>query len=1189
MGTVNKVHKVMCCPETKRCLLSVGRLLDQTKGTITFTRTSAILVANGATVEIAQRDRRTGLYLVSRPEYMLDSTTGTALLGNTITTDLARERITALHRAFGHANKETLRKLIKKYHFAGVTEDHVKLLQPCEACMLGKAHKAAKKRESDNKAASFGFRLCADCTGPFRTASIGGSKYLLVIIDEFSAWTWVYPMATLKSVHTHMKEVIEVDLHQREDTSVRHFRSDGGSEFCNTEMNTLLALHDIKRETTCRDTSYQNGKAERRIRTLFDGVRTCLSDAQLPPAFWAEAAVYMAYTLNRLPTEDGKSPFYLRYGKEPKINHMRPFGNPCVIYRKRNVAGKERDAGLKATFLGYGYVKGKRGRRVRISNSNQVTTSRNVRCGVFPAGGADVTLFNSPASTTGVTTTQQVPVATVSSQPPSANGPVITTPVCAEGPQPRNPAPVITTPSNAAEVQQALRSASTQVFNVGARVEGNWRNHGEHYDAIVTGVHKRGNRVSYDLLYDADGEAEPNVSSFDVRPRRHNANRGNAHVACKHALMTDCNPVYLAEVPDMAAAHVTPKSFKDAMQSKDKIHWLKAIFEELKSVKDKGVYVFVERLPPGTKALSSVWVFKVKCDANGKVSRFKARITVNGKTQEYGIDFNETFSPVAFATTLRLLFAIGLQCGMHFRQYDIKCAFLNATLPEDERVYMRAPPGFGKKGYWLLVKSLYGLKQAPMLFNSHLHDVLIRYGFEHCLHDPCLYRHSATGSYIATVVDDMVLASPSPTFHDEFYKHMSTVYDIKDLGIPQYVIGVRVNIHADKILLQQDRYIADMFMTHAPGSTPTNTPATPGMALCKLGVHGSDPSPLLSVPKQYRSLIGGLMYALITRPDVAAAVSMCARYLQEPREAHLHAAQRILRYLHHTRDMPLAYHKVNTFKNESIAKIVCHCDSSWANDIDTRRSRFGYGVYVAGALISWCSKLHASISLSTAEAEYTAATEAGKHVLWVQHLLAFMLPSVPSQPAIMFEDNAACRIMASRKQVSGRNKHFELKQHYIRYLVRVNKIVMRAVDTKDQIADVFTKPLARPAFEVHRDALLHGLPAKFSACRVDKGAEHATGATKGAKQVRPVTLRPAARANKATNPASRGNVHAAGTSGLLASRVATPILPSGTMGPSTCPEHLLAKTQKFKFVYKKTNTASKQPSQVSRGSISSQH
>ena len=1086
MGKVNAVHNVMCCPGSSRRLLSVARLLEQLGGEIVFTQHDAYHVQEDARTLIATRDGK-GLYKVTNSKYKLVEE-ATALVGNAIGTDLARERITALHRAFGHASVESLRTILKQHNFRGVSEEHIKLLQPCNACMLGKCHKVGKSRLTADKATTFGYRLCADCCGPFRTQSIGGAKYLMVAIDEFSSWTWGVPLRALTTVDEQLGRIIEVDLHQRDDTTLKVLRSDGGSEFVNQRVDALLLRHGVEREVTCPNTSYQNGKAERRIRTIFERVRTGLSDSGLPPGFWAEAAVYAVYTLNRTPPPGGSSPFFKRYGRHPRVAHMRPFGNPCVIYRDRTVAGKIQDAGIPGTLLGYGYVNGKNGTRVRIGNTNKVSTFRDVRCGVYPSASARVELLmDAPHETTEGTATRQ------RNQPQrNRTEDQVAEPLAIE----TTPDATIGTLENEQEVEAnqrvnvatntftteqlgpngnldrpvTTRNTVTHTYNVGARVQGNWRGHGHYYNAIVAGVHKAGSRVTYDLRYDQDNELEPAVSANNVRTRRA-PSRSTSTGLCGHALVTDCNPAYIAHVPDMARAHITPKHYGQVMSSKDKKFWLDAIKVELKAIKDQNVYEFVATLPDGVKALGCLWVFKVKCGPDGTVTRYKARLTVNGKTQEYGINYSETFSPVAFATTIRLLLALAIMGNMKLRQFDIKSAFLYADLPENERVYMRTPPGYGKKGYWYLKKSLYGLCQSPRLFNQHLDKTLRKLGWVSCTFDPCLYRHEQSSAFLVVVVDDMILASPNEAFTKSFYQKMRAVYDIKDLGEPKYVIGVRVNMQPTSLKLLQDRYISDLHELHVPGEKATNTPAIPSLTLCLSGIHGQARSPFLSDPKAYRSLVGGLMYTLITRPDVAAAVSTCARYLSKPTQAHFDAAKRILRYLFHTRDLPLVFNKCGS----ELLRITAFADSSWANDVDTRRSRYGYAIYVGKSLVSWRSKLHSCVALSTAEAEYCAATEAAKHIKWVASLVQFLRPKAKLPPALIYEDNDACRTMVQCSQISGRNKHFELKQHYVRELYRKKVIKLLRIPTTQQVADIFTKPLARPAFEAHRSKLLNGI------------------------------------------------------------------------------------------------------------------
>ena len=1072
MAQVNKVRNVMCMPGISRNLLSVGRLLDQEGGQLVFTSKTAHLVTRTRHVLIATRDK-SGLYIVCNESYQLESKIGEALAGTSVSLEVAKQRVIALHKAFGHASIGTLKTIIKNHNFDGVTTDHLKLLPPCVACLLGKAHKTPKERQAKEKATRFAERICADCTGPFRTRSVGGSLYALVAVCEFSAWTWVYPVANLKQVWKHLTTLIEVNLHQRDDRSVKYFRSDGGSEFINAKVNELLAKHGIVRETTCANTSYQNGKAERRIRTLFDRVRTVLSDASsyISRGFWADAVVYAAYTLNRTTTTIDKSPFELRYGRKPKISHLRPFGNPCVVYRKRTVAGKVQDAGVKGTFLGYGYISGKRGYRVRIDGTNSVTTSRDVSFCAFDSRVEEVQILpedtlrtpdaviTEPANASEIDARLNLPLGTgTDDHTPEDDA----SEECA----------TITSPANAREAERAISQNHT--YRAGAKVEANWRGHGSFYPAVVTVVHTagtNGSRNTYDLVYECDGEIERNVSKVNVRPRTGSANV-STEKPCGHALVTDCNPAYLADVPDLARAHVTPKHYGEASRGPDRSKWTKSMKEELESLRKQGVYAFVNELPTGEIALRCLWVYKVKCGANGEVTRYKSRLTVNGKSQRYGIDYKKTFSPVAFATSIRLLFALGIANKFKFRQYDIKCAFLYADLPKEQRVYMHAPPGSGRKGYWLLKKSLYGLRQAPMLFNGHLDTTLREMGFTSCTFDPCLYIHRESGAYLVVVVDDMVLASPTMDFSAKFYNNLSKKYDVKDLGEPSYVIGVRVNITPHSIKFTQDRYISDLFALHKPGDTPTSTPATPNAILCALGLHKQDESPLLSDPSVYRSLVGGLMYALITRPDVAAAVSICARYVQAPRQAHLEAAKRILRFLYHTREQPLVYTLC-----DDIA-IRAFVDSSWGNDIDTRRSRFGYAIYVGKCLVAWCSKLHPALAMSSAEAEYTAATEAVKAIKWIVSLMTFLRIDLQT-PVAVYEDNDACRLMSTSSQVSGRNKHFELRQHFVRNQVTAGLVTLLPVRTKYQIADIFTKPTVRPVFEKHAIALLQGLPDSY--------------------------------------------------------------------------------------------------------------
>ena len=463
------------------------------------------------------------------------------------------------------------------------------------------------------------------------------------------------------------------------------------------------------------------------------------------------------------------------------------------------------------------------------------------------------------------------------------------------------------------------------------------------------------------------------------------------------------------------------------------------------------------------------WVFKIKINADGSVARYKARICVDGSRQQHGIDYSETFAPVANCATIRLVIAAAVHHGLKLHQFDIKLAFCAAKI--DRPVFMRSPAGSGepRTSVWRLLLSLYGLKQAPRLFNAKLHSVLDELGWKQSRHDPCLYHNHDQGevSLLAVVVDDLLLATKSKSFAEKFNAKMSTYFDFKSLGTPNYMIGMHLAPLPNGIRVSQRQYVNDIGVKHSDllaDQKPVSTPAPADLRLVSTGYSGSEPAPFVD-SKVYRSLVGSLMYAVVTRPDVAVTVSMCARYLAKPTKAHLDLAIRTLRYLLHTNHLGLDY---TTTRNPVLETYV---DASWAADRATRRSRYGFAIYYGKALISWRSKLHSCVCLSTAEAEYVGATEAVKETMWLRHLL-HDIGLTQRNATVVHEDNAACIKMASNKVVSGRTKHMEIKMHFVRERLEACEIELRYISTTEQRADALTKTLPRPAFERFRRLLM---------------------------------------------------------------------------------------------------------------------
>jgi hypothetical protein len=295
---------------------------------------------------------------------------------------------------------------------------------------------------------------------------------------------------------------------------------------------------------------------------------------------------------------------------------------------------------------------------------------------------------------------------------------------------------------------------------------------------------------------------------------------------------------------------------------------------------------------------------------------------------------------------------------------------------------------------------------------------------------------------------------------------MEKAFDFKAMGRPEYMIGLHLGHGKDTLSISQRQYIRDLTARYSKdlGSLqPARTPAPGNQRLISTGLAGSAPSSPANIAL-YRSLVGSLMYAVVSRPDIAAPVSMCARFLSAPTLAHLEAARQILRYLVSTVDLALVYTRTSS------PTLVVYVDSSWAADSETRRSRYGFAVFFGRALISWRSKLHNCVSLSSAEAEFIGATEAAKEAVWLRHMLAEL--GQPQPPTVFYEDNKACIHMARNRVVSGRNKHIQLKMWYLRERVENKEISLTHVSTHAQRADMLTKNLARPLFERFRSALL---------------------------------------------------------------------------------------------------------------------
>lgn len=470
----------------------------------------------------------------------------------------------------------------------------------------------------------------------------------------------------------------------------------------------------------------------------------------------------------------------------------------------------------------------------------------------------------------------------------------------------------------------------------------------------------------------------------------------------------------------------------------------------------------MEELPKGKRAIDSKWVYKIKYKPSGEIERYKAWLVAKGFTQMEGVDFHDTFAPVAKLVTVRSLLAVAVKKGWHTHQLDVNNAFLHGDLHED--VYMKIPQGFGKRDdnrVCKLKKSLYGLKQASRNWYQNFTTSLQRLGFRQSRADHSLFLLKEKGTFIAALiyVDDVVITGNDLNKIQETKDFLHGEFSIKDLGPLKFFLGIEVTRTTRGMVLSQRKYTLDILEDAGMlGCRPSSFPMEQNLKLDKRDQEGRVDA------NQYRRLIGRLLYLQATRPDIAYSVNVLSQFVCDPRESHLEAAHRVLRYLKATPGQGILLTK------DGGTNLTAYCDSDWLGCPITRRSRTGYLLLLGGAPISWKSKKQSVVSRSSAEAEYRAMATTVSEILWMRWLLK-ELEMPCNGPTQLFCDNEAARNIANNPVFHERTKHVEMDCYFVRERVESKEIQTMQIHTTVQIADVFTKPLGSQEFHSLLDKL----------------------------------------------------------------------------------------------------------------------
>ncbi|GJR26941.1 retrovirus-related pol polyprotein from transposon TNT 1-94 [Tanacetum coccineum] len=672
-------------------LFSVGQFCDSDLEVAFRKHTCFVRDLDG--VDLIKGSRGTNLYTISVEDMMRSSPI--CLLSKA-----SKNKSWLWHRRLNHLNFGTLNDLARKDLVRGLPRLKFEKDHLCSACQLGKSRKATHKPKTINTIMEVLHTLHMDLCGPLRVQSINGKKYILVIVDDYSRFTWVKFLRSKDETPAfviNLLKQLQVGLNK----TVRFVRTDNGTEFVNKDLTDYYESVGITHEKTVPRTPQQNGVVERRNRTLVEAARTMLIFSKAPLFLWAEAVATACYTQNRslIHTLHDKTPYELVHDKKPDLSFLRVFGALCYPTNDSEDLGKLKAKADIGFFVGY--APNRKGYRIYNKRTRQIMETIHVTFDELTGQTAPV--HSSPGPAPNLLTPGPISSGLVPNPPPAApyvpptnkELEILFQPMFDEYFTPPGDRQVPTI--NAVQVPVNLTGPSVSIScDQDAPSGSHLTSSSDHQSSSVH--HGVAAEQSFEVNPFSAADPEPFVNVF--------APDSNSE-ASSSGLATDALWCFYNSV----LSKVEPKNFNSAVTEDC---WFQAMQDEIHEFDRLDVWELVP--PPDCAMIIALkWIYKVKLDEYGDVLKNKARLVAKGYRQEEGLDFEESFAPVARLEAIRIFLANAASKNMTVYQMDVKTAFLNGELKEE--VYVSQPEGFVDPDrphhVYRLKKALYGLKQAP--------------------------------------------------------------------------------------------------------------------------------------------------------------------------------------------------------------------------------------------------------------------------------------------------------------------------------------------------------------------------------------------------------------------------------------------------------------------------------------------
>ncbi|GJR97977.1 putative ribonuclease H-like domain-containing protein [Tanacetum coccineum] len=783
------------------------------------------------------------------------------------------------HRRLGHINFKNMNKLVRGNLVRGLPSKIFENDHSCVACQKGKQHKASYKAKLVNSISKPLHMLHMDLFRSTNVKSLIKKSYCLVVIDDFSRFSWVFFLATKDETSGILKTFV-TEIENQLDHKVKVIRCDNGTEFKNS-----------------------NGVAERRNRTLIEATRTILFDSMLPNTFWAEAVNSACYVLNRVLfiKPHNKTPYELIRGRTPLIDFMKPFGCLVTILNTRDHLGKRDNI-----------VAGQAKKKIEpeqeyilipicttdplISQDPKVSEedAKEKPTKMDESGASDKDGEDDQATRSEFERLLQQEKQTIHTNSTNSIN-TISTPVSTAGPSCTDDD--LSSPVNAAEASNAFEEHLFEQFSpfknaftlppvLNVTLMNDTVIFSNAYDDEDVGAEADLNNLETTM----NGSPIPTAKIDKDHPKDQIIGDLNSAIQTRrmtkisdeHAMVCYINKQKRTNHKDyqncLFAYFLSQKEPKKVIQALEDPSWVEAMQEELLQFKLQKV-------------------FRNKKDERGIVVRNKARLVAQGYTQEEGIDYDEVFAHVARIEAIRLFLAYASFMRFIVYQMDVKSAFLYGTIGEETLSTYLIENGFRR-----------GIIDKTMFIKKDKGDILL----------------------VQVYVDDIIFGPTKKSLCDEFEGLMHKRFQMSSMGELTFFLGLQVQQKEDGIFISQDKYVAEIlkkfdFATVKTTSTPieTNKALVKDEEAKSVDVH------------LYRSMIGSLMYLIASRPDIMFAVCGCARFQVTLKTSHLHAMKRIFRYLKGQPKLGLWYPRDSPFNLEAFS------DSDYAEASLNRKSTIG--------------------------------------------------------------------------------------------------------------------------------------------------------------------------------------------------------------------------------------------------------